>query len=131
VGANPVSAVSGSLTFRGPADVQMVEWLLAEIKRGHRRQVVVTVPVGATWSLPAYELAILAAGETSGVPDATVTLVTPEREPLWIFGEAAGSALRELLSDRRVELRIEARPAHVTITSCGWSRATPWRPTRS
>ena len=114
VGASPVSAVSGSLPFRGPADVQMVEWLLAEIKRGHRRQVVVTLPVGATWSLPAYELAILAAAETSGVPDATVTLVTPERDPLWIFGEAAGSALRELLSDRRVELRTEARPAHVT-----------------
>ena len=47
-------------------------------------------------------------------PDATVTLVTPEREPLWIFGEAAGAALRELLPSATSTLRTEARAAHVT-----------------
>jgi sulfide:quinone oxidoreductase len=114
VGATPVEAIAGALTFRGPADVQAIEWVLAEIARGHRRQVAVVVPPGASWTLPAYELAIMAAGATSGVPDATVTLVTPEREPLWIFGEAAGSALRELLSERNVELRTDARAAHLT-----------------
>jgi sulfide:quinone oxidoreductase len=114
VGARPVSAVEGSLTFRGPADVPMVEWALAEVARGHRRQVVVVVPPGATWPLPAYELAIMARTETRSVPEVTVTVVTPEREPLWIFGEAAGSALRDLLSDREIELRTEARADHVT-----------------
>ena len=39
-------------------------------------------------------------------PDATVTLVTPEREPLRIFGEAAGAAMRALLT------RARDRPAH-------------------
>ena len=79
--------------------------MLAEVARGHRRQLVVVVPPGATWTLPAYELAIMAATETRGVRDATVTLVTPEREPLWIFGDAAGEAMRELLSERGIELR--------------------------
>ena len=114
VGANAVSALPGSLTFRGPADVPMVEWVLAEVARGHRRQIVVVVPPGATWSLPAYELAIMARTELRAVPDATVTLVTPEREPLRIFGEAAGAALRELLTQREITLRTEARAAHVT-----------------
>ena len=114
VGARPVQSIPGALTFRGPADVRAVEWVLAEIARGHRRQIVITVPPGGTWTLPAYELAIMAASQTGGMPETTVTLVTPEREPLWIFGEAAGEALRELLSERGVELRTEARVAHLT-----------------
>jgi sulfide:quinone oxidoreductase len=114
VGARPVSALPGSLTFRGPADVPMVEWALAEVARGHRRQIVVVVPPGTAWALPAYELAIMAHTEIRAVPDATVTLVTPEREPLRIFGEAAGAALRELLTEREITLHTEARAAHVT-----------------
>ncbi len=114
VGAKPESALPGSLTFRGPADVPTVEWVLAELARGHRRQIVIVVPVGSTWALPAYELAIMARTETRSLPDATVTLVTPEREPLRIFGEAAGAAMRALLTEREVNLRTEARAAHVT-----------------
>jgi sulfide:quinone oxidoreductase len=82
VGARAVSALPGSLTFRGPADVPMVEWALDEVARGHRRHVVVVIPRRSTWTLPAYELAIIAAGRLRAEPDATVTLVTPEREPL-------------------------------------------------
>jgi sulfide:quinone oxidoreductase len=114
VGATPVQAIGGALTFRGPADVRAIEWVVSEVARGHRRQVVVAIPPEATWTLPAYELAIMAAGATSGAPEATVTLVTPEREPLWIFGEAASSALRELLAERGVELRTAARVDHLT-----------------
>jgi sulfide:quinone oxidoreductase len=114
VGARPETGLPGSLAFRGPADVAAVEWVIDEVKRGHRGHVAVVVPPGATWTLPAYELAIMAATETRGAPAATVTLVTPEREPLWIFGDAAGAALRELLDDRGIELRTGARAAHVT-----------------
>ena len=49
--------------------------------------------------------------EIGGATDVSVTVVTPEREPLWIFGEAAGAALRELLSERGIELRTEERAA--------------------
>ena len=114
VGARPEIALPGSLTFRGPADVPMVEWVLAEIARGHRRQLVIVVPAGATWTLPAYELAIMAAAGTRGIAEATVSLVTPEREPLWIFGDAAGEAMRELLSGRGIELHAATRAVHVT-----------------
>jgi sulfide:quinone oxidoreductase len=114
VGAQAEPALAGALTFRGPADVPMVEWALDEIVRGHRRQVAIVVPSQTTWTLPAYELAIMAAGALRGVADATVTLLTPEREPLWIFGDAAAAALREQLADRGVELRTEVHAAHVT-----------------
>ena len=113
IGARPESAIPGSLAFRGPADVSTVDGVVAELKRGHRRALAVVVPPGTTWALPAYELAIMAATELRG-HDATVTLVTAEPEPLWLFGEAASAALRDLLSDRGVELRAAARAAHVT-----------------
>ena len=83
----------------------MMRWVLAEIGRGHRHQVAIVVPSAATWTLPAYELAIMSAAAMREVPEAIVTLVTPEREPLWMFGDAAGAALRELLESRGIALR--------------------------
>jgi sulfide:quinone oxidoreductase len=94
--------------------VPAVEWVLAEVARGHRRQVVVVVPPGATWSLPAYELAIMARTEMRSVPDASVALVTFEREPLRIFGEAAGAAMRALLTQHEINLRTDVHAVHVT-----------------
>lgn len=113
VGARPASAVPGSLVFRGSADVPTIGSLLAEFRRGHRGQMVIVVPPGTTWTLPAYELAIMAATELRST-ETTITLVTPEERPLWIFGAAAGTALSALLADRGVELRTSARAAHVT-----------------
>jgi sulfide:quinone oxidoreductase len=114
VGATPEPAIQGALTFSGPEDVPMMDWVLAEIARQHRRQVVIVVPSAVTWTLPAYELAIMTAAAVSGVAEATVTLVTPEREPLWMFGEAAGAAMRELLASRDIAVRAGARAVHVT-----------------
>jgi sulfide:quinone oxidoreductase len=113
VGARPEPALMGSLTFRGPIDVPEVDRVLAEFKRGHRRELTIVVPPGTTWALPAYELAIMAATELRAF-DATITLLTPEPEPLWIFGDATGAPMRELLSDRGVELRTAERAEHVT-----------------
>ncbi|HET8758638.1 MAG TPA: FAD-dependent oxidoreductase [Solirubrobacteraceae bacterium] len=114
VGATAEPALPGALTFSGPEDVPMMDWVLAEIARQHRRQVAIVVPAATTWTLPAYELAIMSAAAVRETPEATVTLVTPEREPLWIFGDAAGAAMRELLAGRDIALRTGARAVHVT-----------------
>jgi sulfide:quinone oxidoreductase len=112
VGARLVPAVPGALTFRGPRDVPMLEWLLGDLVRRARRNLAIVVPPGATWPLPAYELAVMAAGELRMHTAATsVTLVTAEREPLWVFGPQAGTAIKELLAQRKVGLKTGA-PAH-------------------
>jgi sulfide:quinone oxidoreductase len=113
VGARREPAVPGALTFRGERDVPSVRAALDEVARRNHGRVVVVVPVGIAWPLPAYELAILTRSELDmrGAEDASVTLVTPEQEPLWIFGEAAGDAIRELLDARGIALRTGARPA--------------------
>ena len=99
-GVEPHASVDGALTFRGPADVSRVEELLARIEAGEVRRVVVAVPLGAAWSLPAYELALMIASHGG----AEVAVVTPEDEPLFLFGEAARDAIRELLHDRGIAL---------------------------
>jgi sulfide:quinone oxidoreductase len=113
-GARPEAAVEGSLVFTGPGDVPAVEWLLSEARRGHRRQIIVVIPRATTWALPGYELAIMARAALSGVPEASVQVVTAEREPLWIFGELASGAVRDLLAARDIELHTAAAGVHVT-----------------
>ena len=79
-GAAPRPAVDGALTFRGPADTEKIEHLLAEIEAGEVRRVAFAVPAGAVWSLPVYELALLTAGwlAARGRDDVNLALVTPE-----------------------------------------------------
>jgi sulfide:quinone oxidoreductase len=75
------------------------------------RRLAFVAPPGASWTLPLYELAIMTAIEllARGVRDAELTVVTREDEPLWLFGPAAGRAMRELLAARGIALRTGER----------------------
>jgi sulfide:quinone oxidoreductase len=112
-GAVPTPAVRGALTFRGPADTAKVEELLAELEAGEVRRVVFAVPAGAVWSLPAYELALMTRAWLDGraVSGVEVSLVTPEDEPLQLFGREASDAVRALLDERAISLHTRAYPA--------------------
>jgi len=107
VGAEPRSAVPGALTFRGPADTQRVEEVLTRVGRGDIERLAFVVPAGAVWTLPAYELALMTAARVAQGPARHVELLffTPEREPLAMFGPAAGEAIESLLRDAVVEVR--------------------------
>ena len=72
----------------------------------HRRPSPVRGPVAASWTLPVYELALLTSAwcADEGVIGAHFALATPEEEPLRAFGPAAACAVRDLLSDRGIEL---------------------------
>lgn len=109
-GALPVPAVPGALTFRGPSDVEKIQHLLEEIARGDVCSVAFTVPWGAVWSLPAYELALLTAAHLAahGTRGVKLTLVTPEEEPLYLFGPPASKAVRDVLAAREVSLQTAA-----------------------
>ena len=62
---------------------------------GQAERVLFTVPPGAGWTLPLYELALLAAHELPDGPE--LTIVTPEPRPLDLFGSVASDALARLL----------------------------------
>ena len=114
-GAAPQAGVPGALTFRGPADTSLIADVLTRIDRGLLQRIVVAVPRGAVWSLPAYELALMLAAhiDAADLNDVQVALVTPEDEPLLLFGAEATHAVRTLLSERRVALHTGFSPAEV------------------
>ena len=60
------------------------------------------LPVGATWALPLYELALMTAARQARA--VRVAIATPEERPLEIFGEAASDRVRAVLAERGVEL---------------------------
>ena len=109
-GGVPTPAVPGALTFRGPADGDAFGRLLAELESGLVHRLSFVVPWGTTWVLPGYELALLTSlwAERHGLDDVELSLVTPEDEPLELFGPAASQAIRELLDERGVTLHTHA-----------------------
>ena len=106
-GAIPTEAIPGALTFRGPADSDRVARLLDDIAARRVSRIVFAVPWGVVWSLPLYELALMTAAQATkpDVADVELTLVTPEDEPLGVFGSAASAAVRRMLEERGVTLR--------------------------
>ena len=72
-----------------------------------------SVPAGAVWSLPAYELALMTGSWllARGIDGVTVALVTPEDEPLHLFGRDASEAVRALLDERGIAVHTRAYPA--------------------
>jgi sulfide:quinone oxidoreductase len=109
-GAVPIPAVEGALTFRGPADTDELSRLLDELSAGRVRRLAFVVPRGAVWSLPAYELALLTAAfvAAKGLRDVRVALVTPENEPLQLFGRPAVEAVGALLDARGIDVHTAA-----------------------
>jgi sulfide:quinone oxidoreductase len=114
-GAVPMPAIPGALNFRGPADIEVVERLLGEIANGDVSSLAFVIPWGAVYSLPAYELALLAAShlDRTGPHGIAFSVVTPEAEPLQVFGPPASDAIRRLLSEIGVALRTDAYPSEV------------------
>lgn len=104
-GALPSRALDGAITFRGPADREVFQDLLSELKNGRVHSVAFVVPGGAAWPLPLYELALLTAADLEGTDGAELTFITPEPAPLALFGETASEAVRALLAERGVGLR--------------------------
>jgi len=112
-GAAPKPAIDGAITFRGPADTEKIERLLAEIESGEVRRVAFAVPAGAVWSLPAYELALMTAAwlHTRRIAGVELALVTPESEPLHLFGREASDMVRALLDEKGIAVHRRAYPA--------------------
>lgn len=112
VGATPLRAVAGALTFRGPADSAAMEQLVSGLLSGSVRRLVFALPGGIAWPLPLYELALLTAALIAdrGVEGVELALVTPEEEPLGLFGAAASAAVAGLLADRAIALHTQRHP---------------------
>ena len=114
-GALPTPAIPGALTFRGPADIEVIGSVLRELASGVASSVAFVIPWGAVYSLPAYELALLTSAHLDrlGLRGVEVSVVTPEEEPLQVVGQQASEAICLLFADRGIVLRTGAYPIDV------------------
>jgi len=111
-GSRLLSSIPGAVTFWGvPDEGEMLE-VVRRLREGRLRRLIFTMPGGNGWALPAYELALLTAGELSrrGIAGTRVTIVTPEAGPLLIFGRRASEQVAELLADHGVEVLTGTHP---------------------
>jgi sulfide:quinone oxidoreductase len=111
VGARRRDWLEGALHFGGAAAVEGFRALLERLESGAERRVCFVNPAGTSWTLPLYELALLTSSHLAdrGVIGAELMLVTPEPDPLTLFGPTASRMLRDLLADRGIALRAGTR----------------------
>jgi sulfide:quinone oxidoreductase len=113
-GTRMLWTVPGAVTFWGVADEGGVSEVVGRLKEEILHRVIFTKPSGVGWSLPIYELALLAEAELirAGVraAAATLTVVTPEDRPLGLFGVRASEQVEALLAERGIELITATHP---------------------
>lgn len=104
--------VPGAITFWGIADELDVQKVMERIHSGEVHSLAFTMPAVESWSLPLYELALLARSELAkaGIAGVKLTVVTPEAAPLQVFGRRAGELLGELLAERGIEVISRTHP---------------------
>ena len=98
VGAREVDAYGRSVTFRDSDAAATFGEVIKAVEVGRASSVAFVQPAGPGWPLPLYELALMTATHAGdlGITGLELTLVTPEPQPLAIFG----AAVSEVVTDR-------------------------------
>jgi sulfide:quinone oxidoreductase len=110
IGAQPVEAVPGGMTFGTDEQRRRFGEVLASLgHKGHER-IAFVVPPGVSWSIAAYELALLTAAERDArrLHGTEILLVTHEQAPLEVFGPSAAELVASRLSEAGISLRTGA-----------------------
>ena len=114
-GARRVEPFAGALTFGAPIGNGVdLRRLVAHALATDGDSIAFTLPSPSSWPLPVYELAMLTAHELREHGcHAAVSIVTPEEEPLGLFGSAARSAVMPMLDVLGIDLITNAQPREV------------------
>ena len=97
---------SHTLTYCGGRDSPDYRLLLHRVHEGRVNKLAFVKPAGPSWPLPLYDLALLTAADCAarGRSGVELSIVTPEEEPLGVFGRDASAAIRRLLAESGVML---------------------------
>jgi sulfide:quinone oxidoreductase len=111
VGARPLAAVPGALTFAGPGDIEAVRGMVDDISRRALRgagvEMAFVVPDGCGWPLAAYELALMTREHLEAQDAAdpvSISVVTSEDAPLGLFGPDASASVMRSLARARIDV---------------------------
>ncbi len=108
VGARPERAwdCDRVLTYHDGRDASSFRLLLRRLRDGSARRVAFVRPPGPTWPVLLYDLAFMTAMDcvTHGCSDAQLSIVTPERAPLAVFGTRVSAEVGRLLEEHGIAL---------------------------
>jgi sulfide:quinone oxidoreductase len=112
------------LTYRDGRDGPNYRLLLHQLREGRIKRLAFVKPAAPSWPLPLYDLALLTAAECAAHyrSEVELTLVTPEQDPLGIYGNRASTAIRGLLHERSVALRTSS---YGVPSEPGWLDVSP------
>jgi sulfide:quinone oxidoreductase len=98
------------LTYHGRPDGPNYRMLLHQLREGRVQRVAFVKPAGGSWLLPLYDLALMTAADCAAHdrPEVELSLVTPEEEPLGVFGHRASAAIRAILGEAGVTLQTDS-----------------------
>jgi sulfide:quinone oxidoreductase len=98
--------------------------LLGELREGRIGRLAFIRPPGASWPLPLYDLALMTAADCAAHdrPEIELSLITPEAEPLAIFGAQVSAAVRGILEQAGVTVHTSSR---VVGRHPGWLDLAP------
>jgi sulfide:quinone oxidoreductase len=126
IGAHPERewTSEGVLTYHGGRDGPSYRLLLHQLREGRINKLAFVKPSGASWPLPLYDLALMTAAECAehDLSQVAMSLITPEEEPLGIFGNPASAAVRRLLDDSGITLHTSS---YGLPTGPGWLNIAP------
>jgi sulfide:quinone oxidoreductase len=84
---------------------ELLHGLVQDIEEGYAHQLAIVVPAPVPWPFPAYELALMASERAFDMQtELAITLLTPERMALEVFGDQVSRQVAALLTERRIEL---------------------------
>ena len=114
------------LAYHDGRDAPAYRLLLHRLRDGSVNRLAFLKPAGASWPLPLYDLVLMTAAHCAahGLSEVELSLVTPEEEPLAIFGNAASAAIRRLLEERLVTLHTSS---YGIPSRGGWLELSPGR----
>jgi sulfide:quinone oxidoreductase len=110
VGATPYERFPHATTIDDQRIDEIYRGVIRDVEEGYTRRIAFVMPEDASWPLPLYELALMTAERANAMcVDVDLTVVTPERTPLAIFGTEASAAVSALLDERGIAVECGAR----------------------
>jgi sulfide:quinone oxidoreductase len=100
-GARPYDALPGAVTFAGQRDVHRVRAVTEDAIRGDIHRIAFAVPANVGWTLPLYELSLLASRHLRrwARHPTELSIITPEATPLEAFGATASAEVARILAE--------------------------------
>ncbi len=112
MGARLDPAFTHGLTIDDRILDEQLHGLIQDVEGGYVRSIAFVAPSQMPWPLPMYELALMTARRAyDAQTEVSITIATPEDEPLAIFGRTVSEAVARLLDEHGITIITSAHCA--------------------